>query len=104
MATRRFIDAPQDQRCKATITLKDKSKAQCGRYKKIGDYCRQHAGRLREGGWRMTLDQMLNPEKYGLTQCDHCNGYGSSLKEDSAQCTKCGGTGLVKKAERGAAH
>ena len=39
---RRFIDAPDDQRCKSTITLRDGSKAQCGRYGKVSDLCRQH--------------------------------------------------------------
>ena len=39
---------------------------------------------------------MLNPEKYGYKICSHFNGYGSSLKEESDQCTKCHGTGLVK--------
>lgn len=27
--------------------------------------------------------------------CDHCHGYGSSLKECDARCTKCGGSGLA---------
>lgn len=26
--------------------------------------------------------------------CSHCNGYGSSLKEEADRCTHCGGTGL----------
>lgn len=39
-----FVDAPLDQRCTATITLKDGSAAQCGRYRKIGTLCRQHDG------------------------------------------------------------
>ena len=30
------------------------------------------------------------------TECTHCNGFGSSLKEAAARCTKCGGTGLVE--------
>lgn len=30
-------------------------------------------------------------------QCSHCNGYGSSLKEASDKCTRCGGSGIVKK-------
>jgi hypothetical protein len=29
------------------------------------------------------------------TQCTHCNGFGSSLKEDAATCTKCSGTGWL---------
>ena len=44
------------------------------------------------------LEIMLNPEKYGYTECSHCNGYGSSLKdpEDVNICTRCHGTGLIK--------
>jgi len=45
----------------------------------------------------ITFEQMMNPEKHGLVQCDHCNGYGSSFKESSDKCTKCDGSGLVKK-------
>lgn len=30
------------------------------------------------------------------TECTHCNGFGSSLKEAAARCTKCGGSGLVE--------
>lgn len=45
----------------------------------------------------VSVQQMMNPEKFGLVQCTQCNGYGSSLKEDSDRCTKCGGSGLVKK-------
>jgi DnaJ-class molecular chaperone len=42
---------------------------------------------------------MLNPEKFGYMQCPHCNGYGSSLKdiEEVDICTRCGGSGLIKK-------
>ena len=36
----------------------------------------------------------LNPEKYGMMECKHCNGYGSSLKEEQPKCSKCSGTGL----------
>ena len=34
----------------------------------------------------------------GHKECDHCNGYGSSLKDDwnVNTCTVCGGSGLVK--------
>lgn len=42
-------------------------------------------------------DAILYPEKYGLVECPHCNGYGSSLKEEADRCTVCGGTGLLKK-------
>lgn len=47
----------------------------------------------------MDMDKILNPTKYGLKQCDHCNGYGSSLKEAGARCSRCGGSGLVKAVE-----
>jgi len=38
----------------------------------------------------------------GYEYCDHCNGYGSSLKDpiDINVCTKCGGSGLQKKKEK----
>lgn len=42
MTKRRFIDAPQSQRCIANIIMVDGSLAQCGRYRKVGEYCRQH--------------------------------------------------------------
>lgn len=35
------------------------------------------------------------PEAHGFEECQHCNGYGSSLKEASDRCTRCGGTGLL---------
>ena len=44
-----------------------------------------------------SLDMMLNPDKYGMKECGWCNGYGSSLKEKDDKCSKCGGSGLVKK-------
>ena len=31
--------------------------------------------------------------------CPQCNGYGSSLKEASDRCSRCGGTGLVRRGE-----
>jgi DnaJ-class molecular chaperone len=31
----------------------------------------------------------------GMRWCPHCNGYGSSLKEEAERCTHCAGTGLV---------
>ncbi len=42
---------------------------------------------------------MLNPEKFGYMQCPHYNGYGSSLKDPEGVniCTKCDGSGLIKK-------
>ena len=45
----------------------------------------------------MTIEEMLNPAAHGLVECPHCNGYGSSLKEEAERCTFCGGTGLVLK-------
>lgn len=43
--TRRFIDAPSELRCSWTVTLRDGSEAQCGRYRRLGDpqLCTQHA-------------------------------------------------------------
>lgn len=55
---RRFRDAPQQQRCTATITLRDKSEAQCGRYAKVKGLCRQHA--IKSGV---------------LVFCGHCDNY-----------------------------
>lgn len=40
---RKFIDAPLENRCQWDITLKDGSKAQCGRRHVDGRFCRQHA-------------------------------------------------------------
>lgn len=45
----------------------------------------------------VTFEQMMDPEKHGLVECEHCAGYGSSLKESADKCSKCGGSGLVKK-------
>ena len=45
----------------------------------------------------MNMDILFNPEKHGYKQCEHCGGYGSSLKESNPRCSKCDGTGLVKK-------
>jgi len=42
----------------------------------------------------LITDAIFNPEKYGLVECTHCAGYGSSLKEAAPRCTQCGGTGL----------
>lgn len=46
----------------------------------------------------ITFEMILDPSKYGLKECDHCNGYGSSLKDPITinVCTKCGGIGLIK--------
>lgn len=40
---RRFIDAPSELRCEWEITLRDGSKAQCGRRKAVRNLCTQHA-------------------------------------------------------------
>lgn len=45
----------------------------------------------------MDTEVMFNPEKHGYEVCSHCNGYGSSLKEDPNICTKCNGYGIIKK-------
>ena len=37
-----------------------------------------------------------NLKANGYEYCNHCNGYGSSLKETEVTCTKCKGTGLQK--------
>jgi len=44
------------------------------------------------------IDIMFNPKKYGYISCNHCNGYGSSLKDSQGvnSCTICGGSGLIK--------
>lgn len=38
----------------------------------------------------------------GFEECNHCNGYGSSLKDPEGVniCTKCGGSGLMKKEDK----
>ena len=46
----------------------------------------------------MNIQIMLNPRQYGYEECAHCNGYGSSLKEDARTCSRCGGSGLVHSA------
>jgi hypothetical protein len=49
-----------------------------------------------EGGTmnHMTADQFGRiPE--GTKWCPHCSGYGSSLKEASGRCTRCGDTAVV---------
>lgn len=43
MAKRRFIDAPDALRCTAEVTLRDGSTCPCGRYRKVGTLCTQHA-------------------------------------------------------------
>lgn len=43
MTPRRFVDAPNETRCKWDRVLRDGSGAQCGRRRAVGDYCTQHA-------------------------------------------------------------
>jgi hypothetical protein len=38
------------------------------------------------------IEKGTHPE---FVSCDHCNGYGSSLKEEADRCTKCGGRGYI---------
>jgi hypothetical protein len=47
---RRFVDAHPEKRCKATITLRDKTTAQCGRVgiPWRGGLCTQHEGIARK--------------------------------------------------------
>jgi len=56
---RRFVDAPNDDRCQADIRLRDGSGAQCGRRRQVGDtqYCSQHR-RIRE-----RTDRGANPQE-----------------------------------------
>ncbi len=44
-----------------------------------------------------SFDIDYNPPK-GTKVCNHCNGYGSSLKDPIGvnKCTQCKGSGLVK--------
>lgn len=51
--SRRFIDAPMELRCYQTITLRDGSRAQCGRYAKHPDgLCTQHHAMAQPEGGR----------------------------------------------------
>jgi hypothetical protein len=42
---------------------------------------------------------LLKPEKYGYSECPHCNVHGSSLREPEGVniCMGCGEAGLCKK-------
>jgi len=44
---------------------------------------------------------ILDPQKYGYTQCPHCNGYGSSVKEPERAdtCTMRDCWSLIRKNE-----
>lgn len=51
-----------------------------------------HFEPIRKVYLRCLIEGCLCP--FGVVMCTHCNGYGSSLKEDSDRCTVCGGSGL----------
>lgn len=69
---RRFIDAPTEQRCVWTITLRDGSEAQCGRRKTNGDLCTQHA--KMEARW----------------SCAYCGGNDEQPPDHCMDCTRPG--------------
>jgi len=35
-----------------------------------------------------------------LKECYHCNGYGSSLKEEQERCSVCDGVGLIREEKK----
>jgi DnaJ-class molecular chaperone len=41
------------------------------------------------------MDDPFSKVPNGTEWCPECNGYGSSLFEETERCTRCGGTGLV---------
>jgi hypothetical protein len=47
------------------------------------------------------MDDSYSKVPQGTEWCPECNGYGSSLMEETARCTRCGGTGLVLVADPG---
>ena len=44
------------------------------------------------------------PATSAVGYCPHCNGYGSSLKEESDRCSRCGGSGVARCAVCGQRH
>jgi DnaJ-class molecular chaperone len=49
----------------------------------------------------MNLDEIAKGLADGtLIECPHCNGYGSSLKEEADRCTRCGGSGVIPKEKK----
>lgn len=48
----------------------------------------------------LSFEILMDPEKYGYKECLHCNGYGSSLKEEVEICSECDGSGVVKNEEK----
>jgi DnaJ-class molecular chaperone len=41
------------------------------------------------------IDDPFSKVPQGTAWCPECNGYGSSLFEETERCTRCGGSGLV---------
>lgn len=68
--TSRFMDAPNDVRCRWDITLPDGSKAQCGRRQKSGQLCTQHA--KMHAGWN----------------CTYCGGNDELPPDHCTDCTR----------------
>jgi hypothetical protein len=44
-----------------------------------------------EKGELLSVSQIIDPEKHGLTTCNNCKGVGTDA------CTVCGGTGLLRR-------
>jgi DnaJ-class molecular chaperone len=47
------------------------------------------------------MDDAYSKVPAGTEWCPECNGYGSSLMEETDRCTRCGGSGLILVADRG---
>jgi RecJ-like exonuclease len=45
------------------------------------------------------MDDPYSQVPDGAEWCPECNGYGSSLFEETDRCTRCGGSGLVMVAD-----
>jgi hypothetical protein len=45
------------------------------------------------------MDDPYSKVPDGTEWCPECNGYGSSLAEETERCTRCGGSGLVMVAD-----
>jgi len=45
------------------------------------------------------MDDRYSKVPDGTEWCPECNGYGSSLSEETDRCTRCGGSGLVMVAD-----
>jgi hypothetical protein len=72
---RRFIDAPAEVRCEWTITLSDRSKAQCGRRMLAGEnLCAQH---------QKMADRW---------SCEYCGGNDELPPDHCMDCTRPGAT------------